>query len=59
MKSPVGRKPQFKFDTMYRALKDGLKHPPVGFTQGGSSRKNTGARVAGHDASFKPTRKGK
>lgn len=51
------RMPDLKMDTMYRCLKDGLKHPVIGVTQGGSSRKNTGARVAATDASVKP-RKG-
>jgi hypothetical protein len=40
------RQPQFKMDTMDAALKDSLKKPYIGVTQGGSSRKNGGARVA-------------
>jgi hypothetical protein len=39
-------KPYLKMDTMYRAMKDSLKKPYIGVTQGGSSRKNAGARVA-------------
>jgi hypothetical protein len=38
--------PGLKLDTMNRALKDSLKNPYIGVTQGGSSRKNAGARVA-------------
>ena len=34
------------FDTMYRALKDSTKKPFIGVTQGGSSRKNAGAKPA-------------
>lgn len=33
-------------DTMRTALKESLKKPYIGVTQGGSSRKNSGARVA-------------
>lgn len=38
--------PSLKVDTLYRAMKDSLKKPYIGVTQGGSSRKNAGARVA-------------
>jgi hypothetical protein len=38
--------PGLRMDSMYRALKDSLKKPYIGVTQGGSSRKNAGARVA-------------
>jgi len=38
--------PGLKLDTLYRATKDSLKKPYIGVTQGGSSRKNAGARVA-------------
>ncbi len=38
--------PGLHMDTLYRALKDTLKKPYIGVTQGGSSRKNSGARVA-------------
>jgi hypothetical protein len=38
--------PGFKLDTLHSALKDSLKKPFIGVTQGGSSRKNGGARVA-------------
>ena len=39
-------RPEFKLDTLHTALKDSLKQPYIGVTQGGSSRKNSGARVA-------------
>lgn len=38
--------PGLHMDTLYRAMKDSLKKPYIGVTQGGSSRKNSGARVA-------------
>lgn len=54
----VQNMPSRRYDTMYRAQKDGLKNPSIGVTQGGSSRKhNRGAKVAATDASVKPTRK--
>lgn len=47
MKSPFKiEQPGLKLDTLYRAMKDSLKNPYIGVTQGGSSRKNSGARVA-------------
>lgn len=45
--------PKFKFDTLHRALKDSLKKPAIGVTQGGSSRKHPGARVAATTAEVK------
>jgi len=45
--------PRFKHDTLAQAQKDSLKQPYIGVTQGGSSRKNSGARVAATDASVK------
>jgi hypothetical protein len=45
--------PGLKMDSMYRALKDSLKKPYIGVTQGGSSRKNAGARVAATVAQVK------
>jgi len=48
--------PVFRYDTQYRAMKDALKNPPIGVTQGGSSRKNAGAKVAAVNAEFKPTK---
>jgi hypothetical protein len=45
--------PGLKFDTLHRALKDSLKKPYIGVTQGGSSRKNAGARVAAVNAQVK------
>lgn len=38
--------PSFNLDTLDRAMKESLKKPYIGVTQGGSSRKNSGARVA-------------
>lgn len=49
--------PHYKLDTLRQAQKDGLKRPYIGVTQGGSSRKYSGARVAATDASVKPSRK--
>lgn len=47
MKNPLHIvRPGMKMDTLYRAMKDSLKKPYIGVTQGGSSRKNSGARVA-------------
>ena len=47
MKNPFKiTRPGMKMDTLYRAMKDSLKNPYIGVTQGGSSRKNSGARVA-------------
>lgn len=54
MKSPF-RLPKngASFDTLYAALKDGLKKPRIGVTQGGSSRRDRGARVAATTAEVK------
>ncbi len=49
-----GRKQRQNFDTMHRALKDSLKKPYIGVTQGGSSRKDSGCRVAATTAETKP-----
>jgi len=47
LKSPFKiSRPGMKMDTLHAALKDSLKNPYIGVTQGGSSRKNSGARVA-------------
>lgn len=43
------RKPQWKLPTIKGAMADNLKNPVVGVTQGGSSRKNSGSRVAAVD----------
>jgi hypothetical protein len=43
--------------TMGRALKEGGKKPLARYTQGGSSRAAHGAKVAGVDASVRPTKK--
>lgn len=42
------------FDSLHTALKDSLKKPYIGVTQGGSSRKNSGCRVAATTAKPKP-----
>jgi hypothetical protein len=39
-----------KLPTLGAALKKGRKHPPVGITQGGSSRKHPGAKPAAFEA---------
>jgi hypothetical protein len=41
----LGR-PEMRLDTLAAAMKDSLKKPYIGVTQGGSSRKDKGARVA-------------
>ena len=51
--------PHFKMDTLRQTQKDDLKRPYIGVTQGGSSRKHSGARVAATDASVKSSRKEK
>jgi hypothetical protein len=48
-----------KLDTMGKALKESAKQPPILYTQGGSSRKNSGAKVAATSATVRPTKKGK
>jgi hypothetical protein len=45
--------PGLKLDTLYRAMKDSLKKPYIGVTQGGSSRKDAGARVAAVNSQVK------
>jgi len=45
--------PGLRLDTLYRATKDSLKKPYIGVTQGGSSRKNAGARVAAVNSEVK------
>ena len=45
--------PGLKLDTMYRAMKESLKKPYIGVTQGGSSRRFAGARVAATKAEVK------
>lgn len=59
MKNPFsvnlpGRK---NFTTMKTALKDGLKKPYIGVTQGGSSRRDAGCRVAATIAEVKPSKR--
>lgn len=41
------------FQTMASAMKESLKEPYIGVTQGGSSRKDKGARVAATTATTK------
>lgn len=54
MKNPFKlNKPRLKFDTLHVALKDSLKQPYIGVTQGGSSRVDKGARVAATTAEEK------
>jgi hypothetical protein len=54
MKNPFRLpRPRNSFDTMAAALKESLKQPYIGVTQGGSSRKNGGARVAATKAEVK------
>lgn len=46
-----------KLDTMGRALKESSKRPPILYTQGGSSRKNSGAKVAATNGLARPSKK--
>lgn len=39
-----------KLKTLNKTMKIAQRNPPIGYTQGGSSRKDSGARVAGKDA---------
>jgi len=43
-----------KFDTLTAQLRDSAKQPPIGVTQGGSSRKNAGCRSAATDGAWRP-----
>lgn len=45
-----------KLDTLRKALADGMKRPYIGVTQGGSSRKNAGARPAATKGEWRPTK---
>lgn len=45
-----------RLDTFSAAMKDSLKQPYIGLTQGGSSRKNGGARVAAVVSKVKPNK---
>lgn len=45
--------PGFSLPTLRAAMKDSLKTPYIGVTQGGSSRKDKGARVAARVAEVK------
>jgi hypothetical protein len=54
MKNPLKLgKGMRRMDTFAVALKDSLKKPYIGVTQGGSSRKDKGARVAATTADHK------
>lgn len=46
-----------RLPTLKATLKRAEKHPFLGVTQGGSSRKDRGARVAATTAKFHPTKK--
>lgn len=48
--------PGLRMDTLARAMKESLKKPYIGVTQGGSSRKNSGARVAAVVSKVKPSK---
>lgn len=39
-----------KLNTLNKTMKIAQRKPPTGYTQGGSSRKDSGAKVAGKDA---------
>jgi len=39
-----------KLNTLGKTMKIAQRNPPIGYTQGGSSRKDSGAKVAGKDA---------
>lgn len=43
-----------KLETLGKAIEHSQKHPWIGVTQGGSSSKNSGARVAATDANIQP-----
>ena len=45
--------PEYKYDTLHAAMKDSLKEPYIGVTQGGSSRKGGPAKVAATEAEVK------
>jgi hypothetical protein len=45
--------PEYKFDTLQAQLKNSMEQPFIEYTQGGSSRKGGGAKVAGVDASVR------
>jgi hypothetical protein len=49
-------KPGLGLQTLAAAMKDSLKTPYIGVTQGGSSRKNKGAKVAARVAEVKHTK---
>lgn len=42
-----------KLKSLRKTMKIAERNPPTGYTQGGSSRKDSGAKVAGRDAKFK------
>lgn len=46
-----------KLDNMSRTLKESQKRPLTQYTQGGSSRSDRGAKVAGVDASVRAGKK--
>lgn len=42
-----------KLKSLRKTMKIAERNPPLGYTQGGSSRKDSGAKVAGRDAKFR------
>lgn len=44
-----------KLKSLRKTMKIAERNPPTGYTQGGSSRKDSGARVAGRDAKYRKT----
>lgn len=42
-----------KLKSLNKTMKIANRAPEIGYTQGGSSRKDSGAKVAGRDAKFK------
>lgn len=55
----VKDKPNLKLDSFNLAMKDGLKQPYIGVTQGGSSRKDAGARPAATSSTSKGNKNGR
>ena len=49
-------KGEVRFDTMHKAMKNADRPPHIGVTQGGSSRKNSGAKVAATDGRWRPSK---
>lgn len=47
-------KGELRLDTLTTALRDSAKHPLIGVTQGGSSRKYAGCKPAATDGERRP-----